>query len=214
VGIVTSVQGVRWYELTITGRDSHAGTTPMTRRADAMAACARVTLAVRDIARRASSMAVGTIGRVEVSPNSPNVIPGVVVMTVDIREHTDAVIAQMHEEVQAAIATIATEEGVTIDVRETNNTPVTIFHPTCIDAVRVAADNLGLASREIVSGAGHDAVHMAKIAPSAMIFIPCKDGLSHNEAESSTFEDCAAGAQVLLEAAIALDQKLGAGEKL
>ncbi|RTL71596.1 MAG: Zn-dependent hydrolase [Hyphomicrobiales bacterium] len=214
IGVVTHVQGVRWYELTITGRDSHAGTTPMPRRADAMMTCARVALAVREIARAASPVAVGTVGRVEVSPNSPNVIPGVVVMTIDIRDHADAAIAKMHAEIGAAIKRIAAEEGVTIDVKETSNVPVTTFNATCVAAVRGAADKLGLSHRDIVSGAGHDAVHTNKVTPSAMIFVPCKDGLSHNEAESATFEDCAAGAQVLLEAALTLDQKLGAGETL
>lgn len=214
IGVVTAVQGVRWYELTITGRDSHAGTTPMARRRDAMAACARITTAVRDIALAASPVAVGTVGRLEVLPNSPNVVPGQVVMTIDIRDHADTVVAAMHEKIQALVTEIAAAEGVSIAIRETANIPAVAFHPACIEAVRNAAADLGLAHRDIVSGAGHDAVHMSKITPSAMIFVPCKDGLSHNEAESCTLEDCAAGAQVLLEAALALDRRLGAGEAL
>lgn len=214
IGVVTAVQGVRWYELTITGRDSHAGTTPMSRRADAMAACARLTMAVREVAREASPVAVGTVGRLEALPNSPNVIPGKVKMTIDIRDHSDAVVAGMHEKLMRIVADVASSEGVTIEVRETANVPAVHFHPACVDAVRAAAVNLGLSHRDIVSGAGHDAVHMSKITPSAMIFVPCKDGLSHNEAESCTLEDCAAGAQVLLDAALALDQRLGADGRL
>ena len=214
IGIVTGVQGLRWFELTITGRESHAGTTPMPRRADAMAACARIVERVRAIALAASPVAVGTVGRVEVRPNSPNVIPGQVVMTVDLRDHADAVVEQMELLLRAAAEEIAADEEVSITVKKTADVPPVTFHPACVGAVRQAASGLGLASRDIISGAGHDAVHAAKVAPSAMIFVPCKDGLSHNEAESATLEDCAAGAQVLLEAALALDAKLGAGESL
>lgn len=214
IGVVTSVQGLRWYELTIVGRDGHAGATPMARRADAMVGCARITQEVRTIAREASPIAVGTVGRVEVRPNSPNVVPGEVVMTVDLRDASDAVLAAMHEKLKAMVERIATEEGLAITVRETAHNPVVAFHPACVSAVRNAAAGLGYPHRDIVSGAGHDAVHTAKVTPSAMIFVPCKDGLSHNEAESATFDDCAAGSQVLLEAALALDQRLGAGELL
>jgi N-carbamoyl-L-amino-acid hydrolase len=214
IGIVTGVQGLRWFELTITGKESHAGTTPMPRRADAMTACARLVERVRAIALAASPVAVGTVGRVEVRPNSPNVIPGVVVMTVDLRDHADAVVAQMETLLREAVAEIAQDEGVAIAVKKTADVPAVVFHPACVGAVRHAASGLGLASRDIVSGAGHDAVHTAKVTPSAMIFVPCKDGLSHNEEESATFDDCAAGAQVLLEAALALDARLGAGESL
>jgi beta-ureidopropionase / N-carbamoyl-L-amino-acid hydrolase len=214
IGVVTGVQALRWFELTIIGRESHAGTTPMPRRADAMAACARLVERVRAIALAASPVAVGTVGRVEVRPNSPNVIPGEVVMTVDMRDHSDAVVERMDGLLRAAVAEIAADEGVEIAVKKTADVPAVVFHPACVGAVRQAAIGLGLGCRDIISGAGHDAVHAAKVAPSAMIFVPCKDGLSHNEAESATLEDCAAGAQVLLEAALALDAKLGAGESL
>jgi len=209
IGVVTGVQGVRWYEAAITGRESHAGTTPMPRRADAMVACARLALEVQTIALAHAPTAVGTVGRVEVEPNSPNVIPGVVRMTVDLRHHDDATLAAMEAEMYAAIGRVAAAEKVEIETRKLHDIAAVRFDRECVAAVRAAAVGLGHAHRDIISGAGHDAVHMSRITPSAMIFVPCKDGLSHNEAESATLEHCAAGAQVLLEAALALDAKLG-----
>jgi beta-ureidopropionase / N-carbamoyl-L-amino-acid hydrolase len=211
IGIVTGVQGVRWFELTIRGRESHAGTTPMPRRADAMAACARVAMRAREIALAQSATAVATVGRVEVRPNSPNVVPGEVVMTVDLRDHSEAAVDAMEAALRADIAEIEAGEGVAVGIARINHSPTIEFHPDCIAAVRSAAGALGYSHRDIISGAGHDAVHLSRVTPSAMIFVPCKDGLSHNEAESSTREDCAAGAQVLLEAALLLDARLGGG---
>ncbi len=209
IGVVTGVQGVRWYEATITGRESHAGTTPMPRRADAMVACARLALEVQRIALAHAPTAVGTVGRVEVEPNSPNVIPGVVRMTVDLRHHDDAVLSAMEASLFAAIDAIGREAKVSIETRKLHDLAAIRFHPDCVAAVRAGAEALGYSHRDIISGAGHDAVHLSKVTPTAMIFVPCKDGLSHNEAESATREHCAAGAQVLLEAALALDAKLG-----
>src|SRR5262245_18495870 len=210
IGVVTGVQGVRWYEVAIKGRESHAGTTPMPRRADAMVACARLALEVQRMALEHAPTAVGTVGRVEVEPNSPNVIPGVVRMTVDLRHHQDDVLQAMETKLEAAIASIARDGKVEIALRKLHDLAAVRFHPDCVAAVRAGAEALGLTHRDIISGAGHDAVHLSKVTPTAMIFVPCKDGLSHNEAESATIEHCAAGAQVLLEAALALDAKLPA----
>jgi N-carbamoyl-L-amino-acid hydrolase len=209
IGVVTGVQGVRWYEASITGRESHAGTTPMPRRADAMAACARLAVEVQEIALAHAPTAVSTVGRVEVEPNSINVIPGVVRMTVDLRHHDDKVLQAMEDRLYAAIERIAGGQKVKIETKKLQNLAAIRFDPDCIAAVRAGAEALGLSHRDIISGAGHDAVHLSKVTPTAMIFVPCKDGLSHNEAESATIEHCAAGAQVLLEAALALDAKLG-----
>jgi beta-ureidopropionase / N-carbamoyl-L-amino-acid hydrolase len=209
IGIVTGVQGLRWYEATITGRESHAGTTPMLRRFDAMVACARLALEVQAIALAHAPTAVGTVGRVEVEPNSPNVIPGVVRMTVDLRHHDDGVLQDMEGRLYAAIERIAKGDKVQIETKRLQDMAAIKFHPDCVGAVRAAAQGLALAHRDIISGAGHDAVHLSKVTPTAMIFVPCKDGLSHNEAESATLDHCAAGAQVLLEAALTLDAKLG-----
>jgi len=209
IGVVTGVQGVRWYEATITGRESHAGTTPMPRRRDAMVACAQLTLDVQGLALAHAPTAVGTVGRVEVEPNSPNVIPGVVRMTVDLRHHEDAVLQDMERRLEASIARIRADANVEIELKKLHDLAAVKFHPDCIAAVRAGAEALGLAHRDIISGAGHDAVHLSRVTPTSMIFVPCKDGLSHNEAESATREHCAAGAQVLLEAALALDARLG-----
>jgi N-carbamoyl-L-amino-acid hydrolase len=181
----------------------------MPRRADAMVACARLALEVQQIALAHAPTAVGTVGRVEVEPNSPNVIPGVVRMTVDLRHHDDAILADMEARLYAAIERIGRDGKVEIATRKLHDIAAIRFHPDCIAAVRAGAEALGLPHRDIISGAGHDAVHMSTITPTSMIFVPCKDGLSHNEAESSTKEHCAAGAQVLLEAALALDARLG-----
>jgi beta-ureidopropionase / N-carbamoyl-L-amino-acid hydrolase len=211
IGVVTGVQGVRWYELNLSGRESHAGTTPMPRRADALVACARLIGAVRALALAHAPTAVGTVGQVEVKPNSPNVVPGQVRMTVDLRHHDDAILEAMEAELKAAVERTASEEKVAISLSKLHDLVAIKFDPECIAAVRGAARALGYAERDIISGAGHDAVHLSRITPSAMIFVPCKDGLSHNEAESATREDCAAGAQVLLEAALAIDAKLASG---
>jgi N-carbamoyl-L-amino-acid hydrolase len=181
----------------------------MPRRADALTACARLVLEVRSIALAHAPTAVATVGRVEVEPNSPNVIPGVVRMTVDLRHHDDATLAAMEKEMYAAVDRIAQDEKVQIERKKLHDIAAVRFHPDCVAAVRAAAAGLGHAHRDIISGAGHDAVHLSRITPTAMIFVPCKDGLSHNEAESATREHCAAGAQVLLEAALALDARLG-----
>src|SRR4029079_648346 len=201
IGVVTGVQGVRWYEATITGRESHAGTTPMPRRADAFVACARLALEGQAIALAHAPTAVGTVGRVEVEPNSPNVIPGVVRMTVDLRHHDDAVLQAMEDKLHTAVARVAKSDKVQIAIKKLHDVAALRFHPECIAAVRAGAEALGLAHRDIISGAGHDAVHLSKVTPTAMIFVPCKDGLSHNEAESATIEHCAAGAQGRLGAA-------------
>ncbi|HXE67937.1 MAG TPA: Zn-dependent hydrolase [Hyphomicrobiaceae bacterium] len=211
IGVVTGVQGVRWYELKLSGRESHAGTTPMPRRADALLASAHLISAVRDLALAYAPTAVGTVGQVEVAPNSPNVVPGQVRMTVDLRHHDDAILEAMETALKAAVDRAAAAEKVQITLRKLHDLAAITFHPTCIAAVRSAARALGYSERDIISGAGHDAVHLSRITPSAMIFVPCKDGLSHNEAESATREHCAAGAQVLLEAALAIDAQLASG---
>jgi beta-ureidopropionase / N-carbamoyl-L-amino-acid hydrolase len=208
IGIVTGVQGIRWFELAIAGRASHAGTTPMTRRADAFAAGARIAVELRGIAAAHAPTAVATVGRVEVEPNSPNVIPGAVRMTIDLRHQEDAALGAMEEALRATIERIGREEKVEMAMRKLHDIAAVTFHPDCVAAVRAAAEALGHTHRDIISGAGHDAVHLARVTPTAMIFVPCKDGLSHNESESATLLDCAAGAQVLLEAALALDARL------
>ena len=163
IGVVTGVQGVRWYEAAITGRESHAGTTPMPRRADAMVACARLALEVQKIALAHAPTAVGTVGRVEVEPNSPNVIPGVVRMTVDLRHHDDATLAAMEAEIYAAIDTHRRRATrCRSRPRSCTISPPSASIPIAWRRCGRRAEALGHAHRDIISGAGHDAVHLSQ----------------------------------------------------
>jgi len=200
IGVVTGGQGFSWHDVTVVGQDSHAGTTPMDRRRDAMAAAAHVIEGVRGIALAEKDDAVATVGAIRAEPNSRNTIAGRVEFTVDLRHPDDAVRARMDTAFTALCETAADIHAVGIDVERVADNAAVRFDPDCVDAVRRAADSLGHAGRDIVSGAGHDACHIAARAPTAMIFVPCKDGLSHNEAEDAAPEDLAAGADVLLHA--------------
>jgi N-carbamoyl-L-amino-acid hydrolase len=208
IGIVTGVIGMRWFEITITGRDSHAGSTPMPMRRDALAAAARITLAVQDIALRHAPSAVGTVGLIECRPNSRNVVPGEVFLTVDFRDPDDAVVVQMEQELRAAVAEIAAVANVEVTVELTWDSPAVHYNEDCIEAVRQAAEAQGYPARKIVSGPGHDSAYIARVAPTSMVFIPCEGGLSHNELEKTESEQVAAGANVLLRAVLSTDQRL------
>lgn len=210
IGVVTGIQGMRWYEVTVTGNESHAGTTPMHLRRDAMLGAARMNVAINEIASADAPLAVTTVGLVEVRPNSRNVIPGEVFFTVDMRHPDDAVLAGMEERLHDALNAIAAELGLEVAIRNVWNSPAVRFDPTLVDAVRSAATDYGFSHRDIVSGAGHDAGYMARVAPTAMIFVPCENGISHNEIENAKPEDLAAGANVLLRAVLETDQKTSA----
>jgi beta-ureidopropionase / N-carbamoyl-L-amino-acid hydrolase len=214
IGVVTGVQAMRWYEATITGQDTHAGTTPMPRRHDALLGAARLVEAVNASARKHPT-AVGTVGLLEVKPGAPNVVPGEVFFMIDMRDPDPAVLDRMEGDIQAAAKTIAGELGLTAEIKNIWTQPPQAFDPDCIAAVREAARVSGHSTRDMISGAGHDAAYVARVAPSAMIFVPCKDGISHNEAEYSSKEQCAAGAQVLLQAVLDYDRRLAErlGEK-
>ena len=200
IGVVTGAQGQRWYEVTVTGQEAHAGPTPMALRRDALVAAARMIDAVNRLGHDFPPNACATVGFVESSPNSRNTIPGLVFFTVDLRHPDDATLAAMDRRLRADFAGIAEAAGCTADIVDFWDFPATAFDPACVSAVREAAGQGGVGWRDIVSGAGHDAVYIARIAPAAMIFIPCEGGISHNEIENATREDCAAGAQVLLQA--------------
>jgi len=208
IGIVTGVQGMRWYELTVTGQDSHAGTTPMSMRADALQAAARLIASVQDIARAHGPDAVGTVGLVECKPNSRNVVPGEIFFTADFRDPEDETVRRMEDAFRQDIVALSEEYKVDIAFEQVWDSPSVKFAPPLIEAVETAARDLSLPARKIVSGAGHDAAYLARIAPTTMIFVPCAGGLSHNEAESATRSDVADGATVLLRAVLATDQKL------
>ncbi len=201
IGVVTHAQGQRWYEVTFTGQESHAGPTPMPRRRDALVGAARVIDAVNKIGHQFAPFACATVGMVQVHPNSRNVIPGRVFFTIDIRHPDDAVLAQMDAAVRAAVAEAAESQKLeTTRFEQIFYYKPVSFDRACVDSVRAAAQRFGYSHRDIVSGAGHDACYLAKVAPTAMVFVPCVGGISHNEIEDATPEWIEAGANVLLHA--------------
>jgi N-carbamoyl-L-amino-acid hydrolase len=202
VGIVTGAQGQRWYEITVTGQEAHAGPTPMPRRRDALVGAARIIDAVNKIGHAHAPHACATVGFVQVSPNSRNTIPGRVFLTVDFRHPEDAVLTAMDHELRAACAAAAATQNLAAEVAEFWYFPPTPFDPALVGRVREAASAQGYKHQDIVSGAGHDAVYMARVAPSAMIFVPCVGGISHNEIEDAKPEDLTAGCNVLLNAVL------------
>ncbi len=200
IGVVSGVLGIRWFDCTVTGMEAHAGPTPMALRKDAMLAATSIMQDVVAAAHRHPPHGRGTVGMVQVFPNSRNVIPGRVKFSIDLRNSTDALVDQMADEVKAFAAKVAQAQGVDVKIELVSSYPAQVFHPECVDAVGRAAARLGYSNMPTVSGAGHDAVYMAKLAPSGMIFIPCKDGISHNEIESAQPEHLTAGCNVLLHA--------------
>jgi N-carbamoyl-L-amino-acid hydrolase len=209
IGVVTGVQGMRWYEVTVTGQDAHTGATPMYLRKNALLGTARVIEAVDAIAQAHAPDAVGTVGLIENRPNSRNVIPGEVFFTVDLRHKDETVVEAMEQEFRVALERCLTPLGLTYEEAQVWKSPAVAFAPELIACVRDGAAAAGHETRDLVSGAGHDAAYVARVAPTTMIMVPCADGISHNEAESTSFEECAAGAQVLLEAVLAYDRRLG-----
>ncbi len=207
IGVVTGVQAMRWYGATITGQETHAGTTPMPRRHDALLAAARLVEAVNASARNHPG-AVGTVGLMEVKPGSPNVVPGEVFFTIDLRDPESHVLDAMEAEISATAERVRRDLGVEIAIDNIWNQPAQPFDRACVAAVQRAAEASGLTSRTMISGAGHDAAYVARVAPAAMIFVPCRNGVSHNEAEHSSKAQCAAGAQVLLQAVLDYDRQL------
>ena len=200
IGIVSGAQGQRWYEITVTGRESHAGPTPMAVRRDALVGAASIVTAVNRIGHEFQPGACATVGMIESRPNSRNVIPGEVFLTVDLRHPDDDRLAAMNDALREAAEAAADANTLKLDFNQIWSCPATVFDADCVGAVRKGADIGGYASMDIVSGAGHDAIYMARVAPTGMIFVPCEDGISHNEIENATPEDIAAGCQVLLHA--------------
>jgi N-carbamoyl-L-amino-acid hydrolase len=209
IGVVQGVQGIRWYEVTITGQDAHTGATPMRLRKNALLGAARVIDRIDAIAREHSPNAVGTVGLIESRPNSRNVIPGEVFLTVDFRHPDEALLEVMEAKFRVALKGILEPLNLAYAESRIWSSPPVKFAPELIDCVRVGADKAGFKSRDMISGAGHDAAYIARVAPTTMIFVPCAGGISHNEAESTSFDECAAGAQVLLNAVLEFDRRLG-----
>jgi N-carbamoyl-L-amino-acid hydrolase len=200
IGVVTGAQGQRWYEVTVIGEEAHAGPTPMPRRKDALVGAARMIDTVNRIGHAHAPLACATVGFVQVSPNSRNTIPGRVFFTVDFRHPEDRVLTAMDRELREACEDIAAAARVEARVEEFWYFPPTPFDGALIGAVREAARAQGFAHQDIVSGAGHDAVYMARVAPTAMVFVPCAGGISHNETEDASPNDLAAGCSVLMNA--------------
>jgi len=201
IGVVTHAQGQRWYEVEYIGQESHAGPTPMPRRKDALLAAARVIDLVNRIGHEHAPFACATVGMIQNYPNSRNVIPGRVFHTIDIRHPEDAVLAEMDRKVREGVARIAAETKVEVSRFEQifYYKPVT-FDADCVASVRAGAVRFGYSHRDMVSGAGHDACYLAQVAPTSMIFVPCVDGISHNEVEDATPEWIEAGGNILLHA--------------
>lgn len=204
IGVVTGVQGMRWYEVTVTGQESHTGATPMGLRKNALLASARMIDAI-DHVGMTHLPGVASVGLIENRPNSRNVVPGDVFFTVDLRHPDEMILDQMEAAMRAALPKIASAAKVTFEEKCIWQSPAVKFAPELIECVRKATALAGFQSRDMASGAGHDAAYIARVAPTTMIFVPCLGGISHNEAESTTLDECGAGAQVLLNAVLAHD---------
>ena len=202
IGVVTHGQGLRWIECTVTGKESHTGSTPMPMRKNAGRGLARITELVHEIAMKHQPNAVGAIGHVDVYPNSRNIIPGKVVFTIDFRSHLQEVIDAMLAEFAEKAPKLCEEIEVGLEWEIVGQFDPPAFDEGCVKAVRDAAERLGYSHMDIVSGAGHDACWVNDVAPTAMIMCPCVDGLSHNEAEEISKDWAAAGTDVLLHAVL------------
>jgi beta-ureidopropionase / N-carbamoyl-L-amino-acid hydrolase len=202
IGVVTHGQGLWWLEITLTGRDAHTGSTPMNMRVNAGLGMARITERVHQIAMSHQPGAVGAVGQVQVFPNSRNVIPGKVIFTVDIRSPDQAKLDAMRAEVERAAQAVAAELGLGCSIEAVGHFDPVTFDPALVEVVRAAAEGLGYSHMDLISGAGHDACWINRVAPTTMIMCPCVGGLSHNEAEEISPEWAAAATDVMLHAVL------------
>ena len=207
IGIVEGIVAIHRYDVVIEGQVNHAGTTPMNERHDALVAAAQLTLAVREIASRRQGRQVGTVGRIEIEPNSPNVIPGRATLSVEFRDLSEQVLRELGDAVRARGAAIAKETGTTINFTLASTNVPAMATSGIQDAIGRAAASLKLNTMKLPSGAGHDAQQIAKLCPMGMIFVPSSGGISHSPKETTTWEDCANGANVLLRTVLELDQR-------
>ena len=200
IGVVNGGQGQRWFELNVFGQEAHAGPTPMALRKDALVCASEMIRFVNDLGHKHAPDACATCGLVKVLPGSRNVIPGHVWVTIDTRHPDDKMLVSMEQELRASFTEIANQHGCRYELENFWVSPATPFDRDCIKLVSEGAQINGFPYREMISGAGHDAVYMARKYPVAMIFVPCEGGISHNEIENATPEDIAAGCQVLFHA--------------
>jgi N-carbamoyl-L-amino-acid hydrolase len=209
IGVVTHGQGLWWLEIRLTGRDAHTGSTPMHMRVNAGLGMARIIERVHQIAMSHQPNAVGAVGQANVWPNSRNVIPGRAVFTVDIRSPEQAKLDAMRAEIERAAHAVARELGLGCEIEATGHFDPVTFDPALVGSVRRAAERLGYSHMDIISGAGHDACWINRLAPTVMIFCPCVGGLSHNEAEEITPDWARAGTDVLLHAVLEAAEVVG-----
>lgn len=207
IGVVEGIVAIHRYDVMIEGQVNHAGTTPMNERHDAMVAASQLTLAVREVATRRQGRQVGTVGRLEIEPNSPNVIPGKATMSVEFRDLSEQVLRELGDAVRARAAAIAKETGTTMTFTLASTNVPALAASGVQDAIGRAAAQANLQTMKLPSGAGHDAQQIAKIAPMGMIFVPSIGGISHSPKELTTWDDCARGADVLLKTVLELDQR-------
>ena len=212
IGVVSGGQAIRWLDITVEGMAAHAGTTPMALRKDALYGAARMIQAVEQLAADFAPQGLTTVGELAIAKASRNTIPGQVRFTVDLRHHRDQAIEAMEHELTLKLQAIARNRGLQVRIERHWVSPATPFDAACVAAVQQAVDGLGYAQQAIVSGAGHDAILLARHCPTAMVFIPCVGGLSHNEAEDVLFDDARQGADVLLNAVLARAGRVDEGE--
>ncbi|MFF5867390.1 Zn-dependent hydrolase [Pseudomonas sp. NPDC012596] len=211
IGVVLGALGQKWFDLTLRGVEAHAGPTPMHLRKDALVGAAAVVEAVNRAALGHQPHACGTVGCLQAYPGSRNVIPGEVRMTLDLRHLEGEQLDSMIADVRAVIDATCAKHGLSHELTPTADFPALYFDRGCVDAVRDSAQALGLPHMDIVSGAGHDAIFLAELGPAGMIFVPCENGISHNEIENATPEDLAAGCAVLLRAMLAASEAIASG---
>ena len=198
--MVLGAQGKRCYRVTVEGEEGHAGTLPMDQRRDALLGAARMIDAVNRVAFSHQPRPVITVGAIRARPNSPNTIAGSTEFTVDSRHPDGDLLAAIGDDLRRVFAEVADEAGLGVGIEQTTHRPTVTFDPSCITAIREAADALGIPHRDIYSAAGHDACNISHCAPTGMIFVPCEKGISHNEKENAKPEDLAAGCAVLIQA--------------
>ncbi len=212
IGVVTGGQAIRWLDVRVDGTAAHAGTTPMKLRKDALYGAAQMIQALEGLAGDFAPEGLTTVGELSIAKSSRNTIPGLVNFTVDLRHHRDEAIEAMEQQVRLRLQDIAAQRGLTVSVEPHWISPATPFDAECVAAVQQAVDALGYAQQRIVSGVGHDAIHLARFCPTAMIFIPCVGGLSHNEAEDALPDDVRQGTDVLLNAVLARAGRVDQGD--
>jgi N-carbamoyl-L-amino-acid hydrolase len=200
IGVVPAVLGLAWYDCVVTGMEAHAGPTPMHLRKDALQVATGIMQKVVAVALRYQPYGRGTVGMVQVFPNSRNVIPGKVTFSIDLRNVDETSLSAMCGEIEAFVTLVAKESGLAVSLNRVSYFPPCPFDSRCIDSVRTAISTFGYSSMDVVSGAGHDAIYAARVVPAGMIFVPCKDGISHNETEDARPEHLTAGCNVLLHA--------------